>query len=61
MPTDFSQCRPELWPTLARELYEVYEVHPACADVKERSPQRVRIISSGHGTHSHYGFELRVR
>jgi hypothetical protein len=38
MPTEFSQCRPELWPTLARERYEVYEVHRACADVRERSP-----------------------
>jgi hypothetical protein len=37
MLTDFSQCRPELWPTLSRELYEVYEVHAASADVKEGS------------------------
>jgi len=33
MPTDFSQCRPELWPTLAPEMYEVCQVHSASADV----------------------------
>ena|SRR5215467_155494 len=46
MPIDFSQCRPELWPTLALEMYEVCQVHSASAEVKERSPQRVRIRSS---------------
>src|SRR5262249_7100441 len=39
MLTDFSMRRPELWPTLARELYEVYEVGPAGADVKEGGPR----------------------
>jgi hypothetical protein len=38
MPPDFSQCRPELWPTLVIELNGVYEVHPASADVKSEAP-----------------------
>ena len=37
MLTDFTARRPELWPTLAPELYEVYEVGPTSADVKEGS------------------------
>ena len=37
MLTDFSARRPELWPTLAPELYEVYEVGSTTADVKEGS------------------------
>jgi len=43
MLTDFSARRPELWPTLARELYEVYEVHPTSADVKEGSSWPTRM------------------
>src|SRR5215468_7605413 len=41
MLTDFSASRPELWPTLARELYEIYEVRPTSADVKQRSARGV--------------------
>lgn len=32
--TDFSTRRPELWPTLARDLYEVYQVGATSADVR---------------------------
>jgi len=37
MLTDFSSRRPELWPTLARELYCVHEVGATSADVREGS------------------------
>jgi hypothetical protein len=37
MLTDFTTRRPEFWPTLARDLYEVYEVGPTSAEVKEGS------------------------
>jgi len=43
MLTDFSSLRPKLWPTLARELYEVYEAHPTSADVKEGGPLPTRM------------------
>src|SRR5215470_3879001 len=43
MLTDFSPRRPELWPTLAPELYEIYEIQPTCADVKEGSPPPTRM------------------
>src|SRR6516225_8331451 len=48
MLTDFSGRRPELWPTLARELYEVYEVHPTNADVKEGSTWPTRMWERVH-------------
>jgi hypothetical protein len=48
MLTDFSARRPELWPTLARELYEVYEVHPTSADVKEGSSWPTRMWERVH-------------
>jgi hypothetical protein len=35
--TDFSPRQPELWPTLAPELYEVYRLELESADVKEGS------------------------
>jgi hypothetical protein len=34
---DFSERRPEIWPDLAPEFYEVYEVGETSADVKEGS------------------------
>ena len=34
---DFSERRPEIWPGLAADLYEVYEVGDTWADVKEGS------------------------
>ena len=43
MLTDFSARRPELWPTLTRELYEVYEVGATGADVMEGSPWPTRM------------------
>jgi len=48
MLTDFSPRRPDLWPTLAPELYEVYEVQPTCADVKEGSPSPTRMWERAH-------------
>src|SRR5262249_6478638 len=48
MLTDFSARRPELWPTLARELYEIYEVHPTSADVKEGSAWPTRMWERVH-------------
>ena len=39
MLIDFSARRPELWPMLARQLYEVYEVGTTSAAVKEGSIQ----------------------
>jgi len=48
MLTDFSPRRPDLWPTLAPELYEVYEVQPTCADVKEGSPSPTRMWEQAH-------------
>src|SRR5262245_57745252 len=48
MLTDFSASRPELWPTLARELYEIYEVRPTSADVKEGSPLPTRMWERVH-------------
>ena len=48
MLTDFSTRRPELWPTLAREVYEVYEVGAANADVKEGSAWPTRMWERVH-------------
>jgi len=48
MLTDFSSRRPRLWPTLAEELYEVYDVRPTSADVKEGSPGPVRMWERAH-------------
>ncbi len=48
MLTDFSARRLELWPTLARELYEVYEVGATSADVKEGSPWPSRMWERVH-------------
>jgi Polyketide cyclase / dehydrase and lipid transport len=36
---DFSDRRPEIWPGLAREHYEVYEVGQTSALIKEGSPR----------------------
>ena len=48
MLTDFSSRRPQLWPTLAEDLYEVYDVRPTSADVKEGSPGPVRMWERAH-------------
>lgn len=34
---DFGECRPEIWPGIAPDLYEVYSVGETSADVKEGS------------------------
>lgn len=46
--TDFSTRRPELWPTLARDLYEVYQVGATSADVKEGSAWPTRMWERVH-------------
>ena len=46
--TDFSSRRPQLWPTLAADLYEVYDVRATSADVKEGSPGPVRMWERAH-------------
>lgn len=48
MLTDFSKRRPELWPTLARDLYEVYELGATSADVKEGSAWPTRMWERVH-------------
>jgi hypothetical protein len=32
---DFSERRPDIWPGITRELYEVYSIGETTADVKE--------------------------
>jgi hypothetical protein len=46
--TDFSPRRPQLWPTLAEDLYEVYDVGATSADVREGSPGPVRMWEWAH-------------
>ena len=58
MLTDFSTRRPELWPMLARELHEVYEVGATSADVKEGSIQPTLMWERDYYNWSHPG---RVR
>ena len=48
MLTDFSERRPALWPTLAPELYEVYDVSATSADVKEGSLKPILIWERDH-------------
>jgi len=48
MLTDFSSRRPQLWPTLAEDLYEVYDVGPASAEVREGSAGPVRMWERAH-------------
>jgi hypothetical protein len=40
---DFSPGRPDVWPGLARELYEVYSVGETSAEVQEGSTKPVRV------------------
>ena len=56
MLTDFSARRPDLWPTLTRELYEVYDVRTEGADVKEGSPWPTRMWERVH-----YDWSVRGR
>jgi hypothetical protein len=46
--TDFSDRRPDLWPGLAREDYEVYSVGETTADVREGSTRPVRVWAREH-------------
>jgi hypothetical protein len=48
MLTDFSPRRPDLWPMLAPELFEVYRVDANSADVKEGSLYPIRIWERDH-------------
>jgi len=48
MLTDFSSSRPEVWPTLAPQLYEVYSVDLTAAHVKEGSLRPVVIWERCH-------------
>jgi polyketide cyclase/dehydrase/lipid transport protein len=40
---DFSPSRPDVWPGLARELYEVYSVGETSAEVQEGSTKPVKV------------------
>jgi hypothetical protein len=48
MLIDFSPSRPDVWPMLARELYEVYRLGPQSADVKEGSLYPALIWERNH-------------
>src|SRR4051794_30361129 len=41
--TDFTDRRPDIWPGLARELYEVYEVGETSATVREGSTKPSKV------------------
>ncbi|MDP9340517.1 MAG: SRPBCC family protein [Actinomycetota bacterium] len=40
---DFSDGRPEIWPGLAREFYEVYSVGETSAEIREGSSKPVKV------------------
>src|SRR5207237_10899996 len=40
---DFSERRPDVWPGLARELYEVYEVGDTSAVIREGSTKPAKV------------------
>lgn len=46
--TDFTPRRPDIWPGLAREFYEVYSVGDTEADVQEGSLKPTRIWAKEH-------------
>ena len=41
MLTDFSQRRPEIWPTLDRRFYKVHDVDATSADIEEGGPPQL--------------------
>jgi hypothetical protein len=41
--TDFTPRRPEIWPGLAREFYEVYSVGESSAEVREGSSKPIKV------------------
>ncbi len=45
---DFSDRRPEVWPGLAREFYEVYSVGGTSAEVREGSTKPIRVWAREH-------------
>jgi hypothetical protein len=45
---DFSDRRPETWPGLAREFYEVYSVGETSAEVREGSTKPIRVWAREH-------------
>jgi Polyketide cyclase / dehydrase and lipid transport len=46
--TDFSDRRPDIWPGLAREYYEVYSVGEGTAEVQEGSTKPFRVRAKEH-------------
>jgi hypothetical protein len=46
--TDFTERRPDLWPGLAREYYEVYSKGEASAEVREGSVKPTRVWAKEH-------------
>jgi hypothetical protein len=48
MLTDFSPRRPDVWPMLAPELFEVYQVEATSTDVQEGSAFPMRIWERDH-------------
>jgi hypothetical protein len=46
--TDFTERRPDLWPGLAREYYEVYSKGETSADVREGSVKPTRVWAKEH-------------
>ena len=46
--TDFSDRRPDVWPMLARELYEVHSVGETTAEVREGSTSPFRLWALEH-------------
>jgi hypothetical protein len=46
--TDFSDRRPDIWPVLSREYYEVYSLGETSADVREGQTKPVRVWAKEH-------------
>jgi hypothetical protein len=46
--TDFTPRRPEIWPGLSRDFYEVYSVGEKEADVQEGSSKPVKVWAKEH-------------
>ena len=46
--TDFSDHRPEIWPGLAPEFYEVYSVGETSAEVREGSTKPIKVWAHEH-------------
>jgi hypothetical protein len=46
--TDFSERRPDIWPVLSREFYEVYSVGESSADVREGQTKPFKVSAKEH-------------